>query len=107
MFNYLDDFDFVLSEEDLEDELEEEELDDLNLLDFEKDMLVEWVSGSDSDDFEEIIGSNVYFSLNISKKIFVLKIGINFKGRRDNKFYVCVYCDIFIINIVRYLFLKY
>lgn len=73
MSNYSDDSDFVPSEEDLEDELEEEESDDLNLSDFEKDMSVERVSGSDSDDSEEITGSNVYSSLNISKKIFCLK----------------------------------
>lgn len=68
MSSYSDDSDFVPSEEDLEDELEEEESDDLNLSDFEKDMSVELVSGSDSDDSEEITGSNVYSSLNISKK---------------------------------------
>lgn len=62
MSNYSDDSDFVPSEEDLEDELEEEESDDLNLSDFEKDMSMERVSGSDSDDSEEITGSNVYSS---------------------------------------------
>lgn len=72
MSSYSDDSDFVPSEEDLEDELEEEESDDLNLSDFEKDMSVERVSGSDSDDSEEITGSNVYSSLNISKKNSVL-----------------------------------
>lgn len=41
MSSYSDDSDFVPSEEDLEDELEEEESDDLNLSDFEKDMSVE------------------------------------------------------------------
>lgn len=45
----------------------------LNRSDFEKDMSVELVSGSDSDDSEEITGSNVYSSLNISKKKFCLK----------------------------------
>lgn len=85
MSSYSDDSDFVPSEEDLEDELEEEESDDLNLSDFEKDMSVELVSGSDSDDSEEITSSNVYSSLNTSKKNSVLKTGINSKGRRDNK----------------------
>lgn len=90
MSSYSDDSDFVPSEEDLEDELEEEESDDLNLSDFEKDMSVERVSGSDSDDSEEITGSNVYSSLNISKKNSVLKTGINSKGRRDNKFHAYI-----------------
>lgn len=107
MSNYSDDSDFVPSEEDLEDELEEEESDDLNLSDFEKDMSVERVSGSDSDDSEEITGSNVYSSLNISKKISVLKTGINSKGRRDNKSHVCVYCDTFTTNVARHLSLKH